>query len=42
MCEHRDHLDFGANSTAYVAASMRDIDRAAVHMRCQNAAVEVA
>jgi superoxide dismutase, Fe-Mn family len=41
MYEHAYHLDFGANSTAYIAAFMRNIDWNAVAQRTQNA-VDVA
>jgi superoxide dismutase, Fe-Mn family len=38
MYEHADHLDFGANATAYVAAFMRNIDWDVVLTRYRGAA----
>ncbi|HKD74217.1 MAG TPA: Fe-Mn family superoxide dismutase, partial [Ktedonobacterales bacterium] len=37
MYEHAYHLDFGANTTAYVAVFMRNIDWDAVQTRYRNA-----
>jgi Fe-Mn family superoxide dismutase len=37
MYEHAYHLDFGANTTAYIAAFMRNIDWDAVQTRYRNA-----
>ena len=37
MYEHAYHLDFGANTTAYIAAFMRNIDWEAVQTRYRNA-----
>jgi Fe-Mn family superoxide dismutase len=33
MCEHAYHIEFGANSTAYVAAFMRNLDWAGAEAR---------